>query len=355
MATRSFEPSLQQLRELVLDYLIHNAYIDTARTFASESATVAHANEIQEGLASDASSAEANGHPMEGVCVLKGEDSCLNEKELEQVRRRREIQLHILSGRVDEATQLLYTYFPMVLQENDLDLPTSTSRGPPDTTSPFTRLQYTSQNSVKPIHIALNLRILAFVEASRTVPLIYPGDPKRFSSIALAGANRSADEYSAHQIALLHHAQRLYATVESLRDSRERETYRKQLNGVGGLLAYSEPEKSPIAGYLSQDLRDAVANQVNSAILYHMGKLATSHIELYVRETSTVVSVMRDINIPPTPQMRSLLPIESVTQVSPSSPQSKLPSGKTEKQEKAEQEKPPACPSFNLSQFLDNP
>ena len=155
----------------------------------------------------------------------------------------------------------------MVLQEIELDLPPST-RSPPNPSSPFTRLQYTSQRSVKPIHIALNLRILAFVEASRTVPLTYPGDPKRGSSSASAvGANRSADEYSAHQTALLHRAQRLYATVESLRDTRERETYRKELNAVGGLLAYTEPEKSPIAKYLSQDLRDAVANQVNSAIL----------------------------------------------------------------------------------------
>lgn len=80
-------------------------------------------------------------------------------------------------------------------------------------------------------------------------------------------AEDAPDAHSAQQTALLHRAQRLYATVESLRDSRDRELYRRELNSVGGLLAYTVPEASPMAKYLSQERREAVAEQVNSAIL----------------------------------------------------------------------------------------
>ena len=180
-----------------------------------------------------------------------------------------EIKLHVLSGRVDEAVQMLNTHFPFVLQENESEFTTAPPPNASSSSSPFARLQFTSQLSVKPIHIALNLRILAFIEAARTVPLVYLGDPKRFSagSNFPAGADCALDASSAHQTELLHRAQRLYAAVESLRDTRDRDIYRKELNQVGGLLAYTVPEASPIAKYLSQERREAVADQVNSAIL----------------------------------------------------------------------------------------
>lgn len=73
--------------------------------------------------------------------------------------------------------------------------------------------------------------------------------------------------HSAHQTALLHTAQRLYSTVESLQDTSDRDVYRQELSQVGGLLAYRVPEDSPMSFYLTQERREAVADQVNSAIL----------------------------------------------------------------------------------------
>lgn len=166
--------------------------------------------------------------------------------------------------------------------------------------TPHECLNYTSQLSTKPIHIALNLRILAFIEAARTKPLPYPKDPLRtsvFSSLSTstsASASSSSlaphdngtatsstissnhsptpyadssDVHSAHQTALLHTAQRLYSTVESLQDTSDRDVYRQELSQVGGLLAYRVPEDSPMSFYLTQERREAVADQVNSAIL----------------------------------------------------------------------------------------
>lgn len=165
--------------------------------------------------------------------------------------------MHIMSGRIDTATQLINTHFPAVLEDSD--------HYDSQPVLPIVdRLRSFSQVSLKPIHVALNLRILAFIEAARTKPLPYPSDPLRSSISTLT--DYSSDAYSAHQTRLLHLAQRLYASVESLQCHRDRERYREELQGVGGLLAYRVPEESSMAIYLSMERREAVANQVNSAI-----------------------------------------------------------------------------------------
>lgn len=188
--------------------------------------------------------------------------------------------------------------------------------GPP-AGSPHARVGYASTVSTKPVHVALNLQVQAFIEAARTVPLPFPSPPEEAlsrkellnaapgvgaagtggnaltstpgSAIASAAASTSVasspsatgggtggtsgigtptnDAFSAHQTELLHRAQRLYATVESLRDLRDRDVYREELKQVGGLLAYPAPERSPMARYMRQDHRESVADQVNSAIL----------------------------------------------------------------------------------------
>lgn len=399
-----YQPTPQCLRELVLDYLLHNAYIGTARAFARESDILVHAHEISpkdslEGynppLSANAKDDDMRSHDLEikregyassnegidedmemgtetaNLITVDDEMDTREESEdeqfegisnetLENARRRREIRDHILSGRVEAATQLLEKYFPSVLSitENEnmsqIDMHTQNTMksksslpqekksfsNPPSSSgsrknTPHERVHYTSQLSIKPIHIALNLRILAFIEGARTVPLPYPRDPPRssvFSSLStsastsasslsphLLGSTTSStissnhspgsitdptDAHSTHQTALVHAAQRLYSTVESLQDISDREIYRKELNAVGGLLAYRIPEKSPMACYLTQERRAAVADQVNSAILFHIGDPATSYIELYFRQTSTIWNTMRDLamQLPPASQ-----------------------------------------------------
>ncbi|KAI5119179.1 hypothetical protein M0805_000633 [Coniferiporia weirii] len=360
-----FQPSPQSLRELVLDYLLHNSYIDTARAFAADSAGIVNSERILEGLAGDATVETDETHDgMDGIEDGAIEDMKpveISEEVLSLVEMRREIKFHILSGRVDEATQLLNTHFPSVLQEHDEDAPPSSRVLGPDAFSPFARVHYTSQLSTKPIHIALNLRILAFIEAARTIPLPYASDPQRGSNAASsvgssAGAERSSDAYSAQQTELLHRAQRLYASVESLRDVRDRDLYRKELNSVGGLLAYRVPESSKISKYMEQGRREAVADQVNSAILYHMGQPATSLAELYVRQTAAVWLTMRDVDLripPPSlwPAGISLPLSDALGVEDPVAPPSKA--GSSVKAEKVEAEQ--YVPQFDLRQFLDSP
>lgn len=191
------------------------------------------------------------------------------------------------------------------------------TKGPPKG-SPHARLGYASTVSTKPMHVTLNLQVQAFIEAARTVPLPYPahthtstagapgsraggtsslnaapgvgvgmgmsvnGSAAASSTSVASGsgaastsasAAASSDAFSAHQTELLHRAQRLYAAVESLRDLRDRDVYREELKQVGGLLAYPAPERSPMARYMRQERREAVADQVNSAILCEWGFL----------------------------------------------------------------------------------
>lgn len=43
--------------------------------------------------------------------------------------------------------------------------------------------------------------------------------------------------------------------------------YMQELHNVGALIAYQVPETSPVAKYMSMERREAVAEQINSAIL----------------------------------------------------------------------------------------
>jgi hypothetical protein len=181
-----------------------------------------------------------------------------------------EIRIHILSGRVDEATALLNEHFPLVLSEAELDtsLPTALRKLAPRLVS----------TSLCPTNLSLNLRILAFTEASRTVPLEYNPHLDRAeesSSYALPATSEplpkspiyEQDDPVAKQTELLYLAQKLYSSASQLQNANDRAAYLKELGNVGALLAYKHPENSPMAKYLSQARREAVADQINTAIL----------------------------------------------------------------------------------------
>jgi len=206
---------------------------------------------------------------MSERCVLSSEGSILQLI----IVTYPEAKVHILSGRVDEAIELIRTHFPKVLPP-ELDTPAEPLPSDPSTSSEA--LQYESDTSVDPTHLLLNLRILGFIEAARTVPLPYypPGvtatsPPPRETSPALREARDVTDdpELSEQQLVLLHKAQKLYSEANCLPKATDRALYLKELAQVSALLAYPHPEKSIMAPYLAQDRREAVAEQIDRAIL----------------------------------------------------------------------------------------
>ena len=171
---------------------------------------------------------------------------------------------------MDEATKLLNEHFPLVLSEAEPY--TSQRKSIPG------RVEAIAPTSVDPTHLSLNLRILAFTEASRTVPLQYDPHPERrdeptssalsdISAPSLTSPMYDHDDPETKLTELLFLAQKLYLSASLLQNASARGTYLEELGHVGGLLAYKHPENSPMAKYLSQERREAVADQINSAIL----------------------------------------------------------------------------------------
>ena len=180
--------------------------------------------------------------------------------------------MHILTGRIDEATALLNTYFPSVLSENVDDVNATSASG---------KLEYLPSTSVNPAHLALNLRIQAFIEAARTKPLLYypPGSKTPLPHPPLLSGSAKHAESSEDEDAdmsepseeataqLLHRAQSLYSETNQLTRPEDRAQYLHELGKVGGLLAYPKPEGSPLDEYMRQHRREGVADQIDGAIL----------------------------------------------------------------------------------------
>lgn len=198
------------------------------------------------------------------MCTLAG----LWESSLD---RPLEIRINILSGRVDDAIALLNTHFPAVLS------PDSTAHDVVLASDADSTIKYVPSASVDPAHLHLNLRILGFIESARTVPLSYrhPGSKVSLSPPPLPPFTFSDDkkrttddpEFSDQQLILLHKAQKLYSEAGSLPKADDRALYLNELSQVTALLAYTDPENSIMAPYLKQDRREAVADQIEGAIL----------------------------------------------------------------------------------------
>ena len=197
---------------------------------------------------------------------------------------------------------LLHTNFPTVLARSSLDMGKEDDsysfqnqkrrKVDPHTLSESnpTMIQFLTSTTVDPLHLNLNLRILAFAEACRTISHPYPL-PSAISSLSgspsLSDVDSDKDEgddpaqstslipdettdpiaYQQYLSNLITQMQKLYVLANALPKETDRKTYAEELDQVCGLLAYKVPEESPMARYLSQERREAVADQVNAAVL----------------------------------------------------------------------------------------
>ncbi|KAF7338214.1 hypothetical protein MVEN_02046500 [Mycena venus] len=305
------EPTPYQLRTLVIDYLIHNGYSSTARAFAQSSLAP--------------TSLDADGDEI--MHAADGDISAtrLSKEALAQVELRQRIRTHILAGQINDAIDLLEKHFPAVLSSELL----------PSTPKPhksLTGTDFVASTTLNPAHLNLNLRILAFTEAFRAFL-----HPTLGSSSSLL-----EDDDEPKTAELLSKAQKLHVLASMLTNPAERAAYNKELQNVTGLLAYPDPESSPVAKYLGSERREAVANQINTAILYRTGLPPISHLELSTRYTSTLWSFLHDFRVRPRPG--ALLPPTSLDKVA---------SPSLIKGTKAADKDAPEAPRFDLQQFLN--
>ncbi|KAJ8494931.1 hypothetical protein ONZ45_g13076 [Pleurotus djamor] len=142
-------PASYQLHNLILEYLSHHCYSETANAFARDTA-IKHIDADGDEIMSPSSSSQKTEVSQSGAPTqaLKS--------------------MHMRQGRVDEAITMISENFPSVLDTTNSSDPTlyqaKTASG---------QVEYVSTSSVNPAHISLNLRILAFTEACRTIPLHY--------------------------------------------------------------------------------------------------------------------------------------------------------------------------------------
>jgi hypothetical protein len=206
-----------------------------------------------------------------------------------------EVQTSILSGRIDDAINCLNANFPFTLPSS------STSTFAEAESSTPTEAEERSQSklvktvlpfTVEPAHLYLDLRILAFIEESRTKPLPYPFTIPTVSdselTVRISPPSNFRDpsgeaDGDAHLDRLLKHVHEIYDCAQALQDPHERAEYQHELSAVSGLLAYKVPEQSPMAKYLTQERREAVADEMNNAILCTSFSSPISGVEILTR------------------------------------------------------------------------
>ncbi|KAL0581548.1 hypothetical protein V5O48_000477 [Marasmius crinis-equi] len=244
------------------------------------------------------------------------------------------IRHEIRCGRINEAVNTINEHFPVVLS-----MQASTEMDELKMNSASPMMEYAPSKSVHPAHLLLNIRIQAFVEACRTVPLEYPPKPtpgKDKSTPSMDGTRKTqadSPETIDQQTALLKSAQKLYALANMLPSKEENERYMQELKNVVGLIAYRVPEESPVSSYLSQERREALAEQVDSAILCHLDLPVISRLELHMRRNCAIWKSLNELGI----QLKA---------GAPSVPHGFLPSpGKGEE--------PAICPTLDIQAFLD--
>ncbi|KZT26470.1 hypothetical protein NEOLEDRAFT_1177475 [Neolentinus lepideus HHB14362 ss-1] len=302
-------PIPQHLRALVVDYLFQNCYGDTARTLLNDSGV---------------RQLDADGDEIMSEPTAPSPDPLsLPPEAVRSLALRREIRRNILSGRVEHAMDLITQHFPSVLTPAPSSH-SSSSPPPPDTT------QFLYARSLEPHHISLNLRIQAFIEAMRTSPL--PGDPPPTPALTDSDTDK---------VQLVHSARKLNIAVQALPDQEDLKQYAKELEHVMSLLAYTVPENSPAARYMSPERREAVADQVNSAILHRTGYRSTSSVELSARYTTVLWSFLHDLKVKPPPESSR----PAGVRLPPNDTSGPVPNKATDKDSDI-------VPVFDLQQFL---
>ncbi|KAK4701264.1 hypothetical protein P7C70_g4969, partial [Phenoliferia sp. Uapishka_3] len=282
----------------------------------------------------------------------------LSKAELQQIRLRRDIRAHILTGRIHSAVDLLTTHFPAVLSPPpppQIPAPPPPSLSPrkaaaaalaaassphtffvptPSSSASYPYPNPTSNSktpsvpilgatfspsalSLSPQILSLNLQLQSFVELIRsastsslpTSRTTTPGDqtPPSMSgstSSILSTGGRSTGSGRGSGGGMnkaIKQSQRLRAKVGEMEPGKEREAWEAECVDVSGLMAYTDLEICPVRGYLSQGRREVLAELVNAAILKHTKHTPMPLLALVARQTTTIWQALAEwkLQFPP--------------------------------------------------------
>lgn len=243
------------IQKLVLKYLQHDGYVETAREFSQE----VHQEKVNLCLDPDAK--------IEGPSIKDDEDAT----------NRQAIRRAVLEGDIDQALDLTSKHYPYVLKENH--------------------------------QVYFRLRCRKFIEMARCAAEteIYGASISKRSNfdqrMEIDGAENgegnvdpdTADTMSADGELLV---QDMLAYGQELQEEFADDTskeVRAALEEAFALMAYSNPLKvKEMAGLMDQKGRVAVAEELNSAILMSLGKCRRSVLEEVWAQTSVFLEMLSE-------------------------------------------------------------
>ncbi|WOO85026.1 uncharacterized protein LOC62_06G008531 [Vanrija pseudolonga] len=298
---------------------------------------------------SSAMDVDAGAVSLLGGVGAERDNMILDDAALASIDRRREILDFILSGAVVRAVAALNAHFPAVLNPTTAAVlnalrngaePSSHSNGassngaesngagngttngasnlspylpqpsssrsrtapstpgataPPPSATNHTVPLFT--RSSDPGHVKLNLSIQRYIEEMRSVPTQSATSSPSSSIDSLTGSTAlSGDPF--RDLMTMH--QELHTEAMKLRPE-HRAAYLQEIKDVTALLGYNNPETSILRGFLEQERRIALAQQVNAAILRSEGRPVQSHLEQIARTASAIYSTLHDAGIDPQP------------------------------------------------------
>jgi hypothetical protein len=259
--TTKLAPPLNEtelIQQLVLQFLQHDGYVETARAFAEE----IHAE--KQALNLDSSK------EIEGINIKDDEDA----------NNRQRIRRAILNGDIDRALKYTKSYYPKVLPDNE---------------QVYFRLR--CRKFIEMIRKEAELNLL--IEKKSTARARQGEDDEE---MAEADAQSSWEDQmetedgtdSAVLKKLSHEALQYGMELRAEFSNDQRREVSKHLDEIFALIAYPNPLKvKEVAHLLDGTGRVAVAEELNSAILMSLGKSSRAALENVYAQTMVLLEDLR--------------------------------------------------------------
>ncbi|KAK1654412.1 SPRY domain-containing protein [Colletotrichum phormii] len=264
-STASLAPAMNEtelIQALVLQFLQHDGYVETARAFAEE------INAEKKALSLDPNA------PIEGI----------NVKDDEHANKRQRIRRAVLEGDIDRALKHTNAFYPQVLKDNE---------------QVYFRLR--CRKFIEMVRTAAEMRAASESKKSnghggdlgaQAMDLDANGNENgTWDQMDTEDSNEPTVDINELEIATLLYGQELHAEFKN--DPRREVT--KHLADIYALLAYANPLKEKdVAHLLDRKGRLAVAEELNSAILLSLGKSSRAALEKVYAQTSVLLDDLRE-------------------------------------------------------------
>jgi len=243
------------LNELVLQYLVHHGYSETAQTFY-KNAFAKNDKTIKQNEENKMEECDVVG--AGGLSGIAKNNEIID---MESLKNRQRIKDFVLKGDIDSAIDLTNRLYPTVLENNDI--------------------------------LLFNLRCRKFIEMIRKNEELDMDTEDAIDDDAMDVDDDKTKNMSQRIIETMKYGQEL----QSLYGNDEREEIKNTLTETFSLFAYEHPNNSVLAYLLEPSRSEIVANQLNVAILESQGEPASPAIETLYRQSAVAVRELVKYNV----------------------------------------------------------